>query len=349
MLVGGTVTAAAVAGRRLPTSASRVTATAAATWVVLGGTSLRRAGRDLATDLRAADAPNGDLAAARARLPTLCGRDPAGLDVTGIARGGIESLAENTADAVVAPLLWGALAGLPGLVGYRAVNTLDAMIGYRNDRYREFGWAAARLDDIATLLPARVAAAATWLCAPVVGGAPFDTFWVTRRDGRSHPSPNAGQVEAAFAGALSLRLGGELPYPHGVEYRPHLGFGRPPQPHDLDRAATLSGAVSAVSLGVAVAVALARPAAVRAARRVAVRAAGRLARRFGQAQRAERAERVWPASRRVITSPDRLRPASLGGATSLGPIWPDLRGGAGRDPLPWRQTPGVAAQLLDRQ
>ncbi|WP_261571364.1 cobalamin biosynthesis protein, partial [Frankia gtarii] len=222
-----------------------VAMTAVATWVVLGGASLRRHGRRLGAELLA-----GDLTAARARLPTLCGRDPSLLDEAGIARGAIESIAENTCDAVAAPLWWGTVAGLPGLAGYRVVNTLDAMIGHHSDRYERFGWAAARLDDLVNLLPARLCALATCLCAPVVGGNVADAFWVMRRDGRSHPSPNAGMVEAAFAGALGLRLGGELRYPYRVEYRPELGFGRPPRGADVVAAARLSGAAGAVCLAV---------------------------------------------------------------------------------------------------
>jgi adenosylcobinamide-phosphate synthase len=144
-----------------------VLATAAATWTVLGGTSLARHGAALADELAA-----GDMAAARARLPSLCGRDPDSLDVAGAARAGTESMAENASDAAVAPLLWGAVAGVPGLLGYRAANTLDAMVGHLSPRHRRFGWAAARLDDLVNLLPARVSAALFAALAPAVGGSP---------------------------------------------------------------------------------------------------------------------------------------------------------------------------------
>lgn len=221
--------------------------TAGLGWVVLGGTSLGRAGRAIGTALVA-----GDLAGARALLPTLCGRDPAELDESALARGAIESIAENTCDAVVAPLWWGAVAGLPGLAAYRAVNTLDAMIGHHSARYERFGYAAARLDDLVNLIPARIGALAACACAPLVGGNPVDAYWVLRRDGRSHPSPNAGLAEAAFAGALGLRLGGELRYPYRVEYRPQLGFGRPPTGADVAAAARLSAATGALSLAVTV-------------------------------------------------------------------------------------------------
>src|SRR5918998_5750030 len=145
--------------------AVRTLVTAAATWTVLGGTSLGRAGTAMAMALDA-----GNLPAARALLPTLAGRDPAGLGEAELARATVESVAENTSDAAVAPLVWGALAGLPGLLGYRAVNTLDAMVGHRSPRYARFGWAAARTDDVANWLPARLTAALTVAAAPLAGG-----------------------------------------------------------------------------------------------------------------------------------------------------------------------------------
>lgn len=235
--VGLLVGASVGLGRLLP---GGVLGTAAATWVVLGGTSLLREGAALAAELDAAD-----LAAARRRLPSLCGRDPSVLDAAGLARAALESVAENTADATVAPLLWGAVAGVPGLLGYRAVNTLDAMVGHRSPRYRNFGWAAARLDDAANLVPARVSGALTVLAAPVVGGSPAAAWAAWRADARAHPSPNAGVVEASVAGALGVSLGGETAYPHRVEQRPRLGHGPTPGTADLRRAVRLSAAVQA--------------------------------------------------------------------------------------------------------
>jgi adenosylcobinamide-phosphate synthase len=199
----------------------------------------------------AAELGRGDLNAARARLPSLCGRDPATLDAGGLARAGVESLAENTSDAVVAPLLWGGVAGVPGLLGYRAVNTLDAMVGYRSPRYRRFGWAAARLDDAVNLVPARVAALLVAAAAPVVGGSPRAARAAWRRDARAHPSPNAGPVEAAAAGALGVRLGGRTVYAHGVERRPVLGDGCAPAVVDLRRAVRLSRAVGVLAAALA--------------------------------------------------------------------------------------------------
>ncbi|MFI2282975.1 cobalamin biosynthesis protein [Nocardia beijingensis] len=230
-----------------------VAATAAATWTVLGGRSLARTGRRMADHLA-----EGDLDGARALLPSLCGRDPQALDGDGLARAALESIAENTSDAAVAPVLWGAVAGIPGLLGYRAVNTLDAMIGYRNERYRRFGWAAARVDDAANLVPARVTGLLTALLAPTVGGRPAAAIAAWRRDAAGHPSPNAGVAEASMAGALGVRLGGRTAYPHGVELRPILGDGPAPTVHDLRRAVRLSETVQVTATLLAAAVAAIR-------------------------------------------------------------------------------------------
>lgn len=229
--------------------------TAVATWAVLGGTSLVGEGAALAASLDA-----GDLAAARARIPHLCARDPELLDADGMARAGTESLAENTSDAVVGPLVWGAVAGIPGLLGYRAVNTLDAMVGYRSARHARFGWASARLDDVVNLAPARVTAVVTVAVAPLVGGSPATALRAWRRDAAGHPSPNAGPVEASAAGALGLRLGGPTVYAYGTEDRPSLGDGHPPGVADLHRVARLSRLVAGAAglLAVATAAVLGR-------------------------------------------------------------------------------------------
>lgn len=224
----------------------RTATTAAATWVALGGTTLARE----ATAVGAALA-GGDLAAARDLLPRLCGRDPAGLEAPGLARAVVESVAENTSDAVVAPLVWGALAGVPGLVGYRAVNTLDAMVGHRSPRYARFGTAAARLDDLANLVPARLTALLAVLLAPLAGGSCRAAWRTWRADHARHPSPNAGHPEAAFAGALGVRLGGPLAYGGRTELRGHLGRGRPARAADIPRAVRLSRTVAAAALGLA--------------------------------------------------------------------------------------------------
>ncbi|MBV9093869.1 MAG: cobalamin biosynthesis protein [Streptosporangiaceae bacterium] len=219
-------------------------AVAAAVWAVTGARSLRHSAERMMASLH-----GNDLGAARQALPGLCGRDPDQLDAKDIARAVIESVAENTCDAAVAPLLWAAVAGLPGLAAYRAVNTLDAMVGYRSPRYLRFGWAAARLDDIANWVPARMTAALTVGCAPLVPGAgAAAALRVLRRDGARHPSPNAGRCEAAFAGALGVRLGGTNIYGGVAEDRPELGDGRVPEPDDIRRAVRLCRAVTAVAV-----------------------------------------------------------------------------------------------------
>ncbi|SEP52839.1 cobalamin biosynthesis protein [Amycolatopsis saalfeldensis] len=239
---------AQAATRRRPFA--RFALTAASTWVVLGGRGLAAEGQEMARLLEAGDVP-----AARARLSHLCARDATELDSAELTRAATESIAENTSDAVVAPLLWGAVAGIPGLLGYRALNTLDAMVGYRSPRHRNFGWAAARADDVVNLLPSRAGAVLTAACAPLAGGWARASWKAWRRDGARHPSPNAGQVEAAFAGALDLRLGGTNSYGGEVERRGTLGDGRAPEPADLRRAVRLSRAVGVGALAVAAVVA----------------------------------------------------------------------------------------------
>ncbi|GAB1645528.1 cobalamin biosynthesis protein [Krasilnikovia sp. MM14-A1259] len=248
--------AAAVLTRRRPVA--RAALVAAATWTVLGGRTLRRESTVMAGHLQ-----HGDLAAARGRLSHLCGRDPSALDAPELARATVESVAENTSDAVVAPLFWGALGGLPGLLGYRAANTLDAMVGHRSARYARFGTPAARLDDVLNLLPSRLTGALTVVAAPLAGGRPGEALRVWRRDRNDHPSPNAGQCEAAMAGALGVRLGGRNVYFGRTESRPFLGDGPRPSAAHLRGAARLSGAVGAAATVLAAGLALARSGAVR--------------------------------------------------------------------------------------
>jgi adenosylcobinamide-phosphate synthase len=219
-----------------------IAATAAATWISLGGTSLARTGVSMAELLE-----RGDIDGARRLLPSLCGRDPARLDGAGLTRAALESVAENTSDAEVAPLLWAAVGGVPAVLGYRGINTLDAMIGHRSPRYLRFGWAAARLDDLANFVAARATAALVVICAPLVGGSPSGAVRAWRRDAARHPSPNAGVVEAAFAGALGVRLGGPTHYHHEVQIRPTLGDGGQPTVADLRRAVELSRVVQAAA------------------------------------------------------------------------------------------------------
>jgi adenosylcobinamide-phosphate synthase len=199
--------------------------TALATYVAVAHTALVEAALEISDAL-----DQEDLVRARHLLPTLVGRDPTDLDAAEITRAVVESLAENTVDAVVAPALWALTAGAAGTLGYRAVNTMDAMVGYRNQRYGNYGWASARLDDVANFIPARVAAALVVLVRPKSAR----SVWLAvRRHAPGHPSPNAGVVEAAFAAALGVRLGGVNRYGGMVEARAVMGSGRAPGPGDI--------------------------------------------------------------------------------------------------------------------
>jgi len=170
--------------------------------------------RPVATALEA-----GDLEAARAAVGRIVGRDTAELDAAGVARAAIESLAESFCDGIAAPLFWLLALGLPGLWAYKGVNTADSMIGHREPRWRAFGWASARLDDVANFVPARIGGAI--LCLAGGGG-----WAVMRRDARRHASPNAGWTEAAMAGALGVRLAGPVAYDGAVANKPWIGSGR---------------------------------------------------------------------------------------------------------------------------
>ena len=178
----------------------------------------------------------GDLSGARQAVSAIVGRDPAQLDQAGVARAAMESLAENTSDGVVAPLFWGLVFGLPGLVAYKAINTLDSMIGHRTERHEHFGWFAARLDDWVNLIPARL----TSFLFALVSGRFGEAFAIMRRDARHHRSPNAGWPEAAMAGALGVRLSGPRAYADRIAPEPWINGSAPdPTPADLDRGLSL--------------------------------------------------------------------------------------------------------------
>jgi adenosylcobinamide-phosphate synthase len=222
-----------------------VRSTAVATGVAVGGRALHDAAGAVGDALSA-----GDLERARELLPTLVGRNSSELDETEIARATVESVAENTVDAIVAPALWATLAGSSGAFGYRALNTMDAMVGHRSERYSNYGWASARLDDVANWVPARCTAALVALVRPAFAK---DVHRAVRTQAPAHPSPNSGVAEAAFAAALGLRLGGRSYYAERVEDRPTLGTGRSAEPADIAKAIRLSRDVSsalAVILGV---------------------------------------------------------------------------------------------------
>lgn len=175
----------------------------------------------------------GDIDGAREAVSMIVGRDPARLDEAGIARAAIESVSENTSDGVVAPLFWGALFGLPGIAGYKAINTLDSMIGHRNERHEAFGWAAARIDDVANFIPARL----TGLLFALTGPKLRDGLICMVRDARRHRSPNAGWPEAAMAGGLGVRLCGPRSYHGEPADEPWLNGGaRDPAAADISRA-----------------------------------------------------------------------------------------------------------------
>lgn len=170
----------------------------------------------------------GTLDDARKQLSWIVGRDTAHLDEPEIVRAVIETVAENTTDGVIAPLFYLAFGGPVGMAFYKAANTLDSAVGYRNARYRDFGWWSARADDILNFFPARITALLVWAVALLPGFQASKAAQITRRDGASQPSPNAGFPEAAFAGALGIRLGGLNLY-HGVpSHKPHLGDSRRP-------------------------------------------------------------------------------------------------------------------------
>lgn len=204
--------------------------TAVTTWAVLGTAQLADEGHKMAELLA-----SSDVDAARRQLPNLCGRDADQLDAPELARATIESMAENTADAGVASIFWGAVAGLPGMLVHRGANTLDAMIGHHNERYENFGACAARLDDVLDLVPARLTALLAAVCSGNV-----ESFRIALRDHAKHPSPNGGWCEAAWAGALGVQLGGRNIYYGGrVEDRGLLGDGPRPGATDVASAAKL--------------------------------------------------------------------------------------------------------------
>ncbi len=232
------------------TAGAGVRSTAFGTYVAVAHRGLVTA----AAEVRAAlDA--GDLEGARSLLPALVGRDTRRLGVDEISRATVESVAENTVDAVVAPAFYAATLGAPGVLGYRAINTLDAMVGHRSPRYLRYGWASARLDDAANYVPARLTAGL------VIAARPHRAAQIWRAvqtDAPAHPSPNAGVAEAAFAGALGVRLGGPLSYGGTSEDRPLLGAGRAAGPGDIDAAIRLCRDVTVLLVATLVAVGVRR-------------------------------------------------------------------------------------------
>jgi adenosylcobinamide-phosphate synthase len=177
----------------------------------------------------------GRLEDARTRVGYFVGRDTEDLSEPEVCRAAVESVAENTSDGVVAPMLYGLLFGAPGALAYKAINTLDSMVGHPQPPYAELGWASAKLDDLANVVPARITA----LFVATVSGMPLHTLRVANRYGLLTKSPNAGRAEAAFAGALGVRLGGANSYGGVLRVGPTLGEGRLPAPDDIGRAVSL--------------------------------------------------------------------------------------------------------------
>jgi adenosylcobinamide-phosphate synthase len=190
----------------------------------------------------------GGLAGARKAVAMIVGRDPEQLDQAGICRAAIESCAENFSDGVVAPVFWLALLGLPGLIAYKTINTADSMIGHRSERYESFGWAAARLDDLVNLVPARLSAVLLASAAPIAGGAISTSLRVVRRDASKHRSPNAGWPESAMAGALGVALAGPRRYATHMVDDPFLNDEATSQvvPDDIGRALDLYAAACVI-------------------------------------------------------------------------------------------------------
>jgi adenosylcobinamide-phosphate synthase len=228
--LGATVGATAGVLARNPTLAIVITS---------AGPELRRFGAEIGDATQTHGVEAGRIAVAG-----LVGRDTSELDEHGIAAAVIESVAENTVDAMIAPVFWAMVAGAPGAYAYRAINTMDAMVGRRNERYERFGWAAARLDDVANYLPARLFA----LIVAAVRPRQANRVWsMIRRDAPAHPSPNAGVAETAAAAALGVELGGPLRYGDVTEDRPRLGSGDRPSLVHINRMNVLSNHVEALT------------------------------------------------------------------------------------------------------
>ncbi len=226
----------ALIGRLLTRAVGPTSATAASVAIASSGRMLRLSANHIGDKLMA-----GNLEGARDSLPTLVGRDPSNLVPHEVARAVIESVAENTVDAVTATLFFGFAGGPTAVICHRISNTLDAMVGHRTPHYENFGWASARLDDALAAIPARLTVMALMMVRPTRAQSILHTV---RSDAWRHPSPNGGLVEAGFAAALGVQLGGENSYEGIIEDRGTLGTGREPEAADIARAATLSSQVS---------------------------------------------------------------------------------------------------------
>ncbi len=213
-------------------------------WQALAAKGLRQESENVR---RALD--TGTLDDARKAVSRIVGRDTAALSREGVIRAAVETVAENFSDGVVAPLFWMLIGGAPLALAYKAVNTMDSMVGYKNDRYLYFGRAAAKLDDAANWLPSRLAALLLVAAAPLTGQNAKRAFAIWRRDRRKHASPNSAQTESAMAGALGVRLAGPASYFGKVHQKPWIGDDtRPIEPRDITRAGRMLYAGSALAL-----------------------------------------------------------------------------------------------------
>jgi len=251
LLQGAVLTASIVAGSwflaRLAVRHGGIATEILLAWTTLATRSLLDESRAVVNALDA-----GDLTRARSQLAMIVGRDTGALDEPEILRAVIETVAEGLCDGVVAPLVYLALGGVPLAFAYKAVNTLDSMIGHRETPYLYFGRTAARLDDVANFVPARLTAVAIVAAAWLTSASAPQAWSVFRRDGAKHPSPNAGQSEAAMAGALGVRLGGLNYYGGQPSPKPVLGCGgRPPVRSDARRAFGLAAVASLATLSAA--------------------------------------------------------------------------------------------------
>ena len=213
-------------------------------WQALAAKGLRQESDDVRRAL-----VTGTLDDARKAVSRIVGRDTAALSREGVIRAAVETVAENFSDGVVAPLFWMLLGGAPLALAYKAVNTMDSMVGYKNDRYLYFGRAAAKLDDAANWLPSRLAALLLVAAAPLTGQNAGRAFAIWRRDRRKHASPNSAQTESAMAGALGVRLAGPASYFGKIHQKPWIGDDtRPIEPEDITRAGRMLYAGSVLAL-----------------------------------------------------------------------------------------------------
>jgi adenosylcobinamide-phosphate synthase len=199
-------------------------------WTLLALRGLDSAALDVVRALE-----RNQLEDARAKLAMIVGRDTANLDEAEIMRAVVETVSENTNDAVVAPMFYLLIGGPAAMALYKAANTMDSMLGYRNERYRELGWCAARMDDVLNFVPARLTAGLVWVAALLLGMDVRRSIRVTLRDGYTQPSPNAGYPEAAYAGALGIRLGGRSTYSGTASTKAYLGDAERPLTIDMFR------------------------------------------------------------------------------------------------------------------